>query len=59
MNVDTAHGGGVAVNDLGKLLEGRAARLDVHGVDEDELDEDPALRGRELVSINTRYFVSP
>ncbi len=43
VDVDAAHGGVVPVDDLGELLEGGTAGLDVHGVDEDELDENPAL----------------
>lgn len=35
--------GVVAVDDLGELLEGGALGLDVHDVDEDELEGDPAL----------------
>ena len=35
--------GVVAVDDLGQLLERRAPGLDVHEVDEAQLQEDPAL----------------
>ncbi len=41
--VEPRHLGLVAVDDLGQLLERGAPRLDVHEVDEAELDEDPAL----------------
>lgn len=39
----------VLVEDLGKLLEGGAAGLDVEEVDEDELAEDPDLVFADLV----------
>lgn len=43
VEVEAGHGGFVAIDDLGQLLESRATGLDVHEVDEDELEEDPAL----------------
>ena len=43
IQVDVGHGRVLAVDDLGQLLERGAARLDVHEVDEAELEEDPAL----------------
>lgn len=47
VEVQLRDGGVVAVDDLGELLEGGALGLDVHDVDEDELEGDPALRKRE------------
>lgn len=43
VEVQLRDGGVVAVDDLGELLEGRALGLDVHDVDEDEFECDPAL----------------
>lgn len=39
VDVDLSHGGFVAVDDLGKLLEGGALGLDVHLPDEGQLEE--------------------
>lgn len=43
VEVDAGDLGLVAVDDFGQLLEGRAAGLDVHEVDKDDLTENPAL----------------
>ena len=45
MNVDVGDLGVLSVDDLGKLLQGGAPSLNVHEVDKDELEEDPALQG--------------
>lgn len=42
-DVEMSHGGILAVDNLGQLLEGRAPGLDVHEVNEAEFEEDPAL----------------
>ena len=43
VNVDVGNIGFVAVDDTGKLLEGRALGFDVHEEDEGELAGNPAL----------------
>ena len=48
VDVDAGNVGVVAVDNLGKLLEGRAFGLDVHEVHKDELDKDPALGATRL-----------
>lgn len=46
VEVDASNGGLVAIDDLGQLFESWTPGLDVHEVDEDELEEDPALLGQ-------------
>ena len=41
--VDLTHLSIITVEDLGNLLKGRTAGLDVEDGDEDKLEEDPAL----------------
>ena len=53
VDVDVRNLGGVAVDDLGELLEGGAARLDVHEVDKGKLEGDPALQSRWLDQLHT------
>lgn len=50
VDVDLANGSILAIDELGQLLESGALGLDVHEVDEGELEEDPALGGAELAN---------
>ena len=43
VKVEAGNGGLVAIDDLGQLFESWAPGLDVHEVDKDKLEEDPAL----------------
>ena len=42
-DIDVGNIGVVTIDDLGELLESGALGLDVHEVDEGELESDPAL----------------
>lgn len=52
-DIEVRNIGLVAIDDLDKLLEGRAPSLDVHEVHEDEFGKDPALRRLQLAT--SRY----
>ena len=48
VDVDLSDLGLVAIDDLGQLLEGGALGLNVHEVNEAQLEEDPALEGERV-----------
>jgi hypothetical protein len=48
VDVDVSDLGLVAIDDLGQLLEGGALGLDVHEVNEAQLQENPALEGERV-----------
>lgn len=52
VDVDMSDLGLVAIDDLGQLLEGGSLGLDVHEVDEAQLEEDPALEGKSVSKSN-------